>query len=280
MAPPAQPGRLVLVSAPRRGPGAAGRPASFWRFEGSPPPGSGRTPVLALGGLALDGRVFSRLGALARERDLVLANLPNDLPPTSRMEDVGLAGLEILDAAGHAGRPAVLMGSSFGGMAVLAAAAERPDRAAALVLLGTAPSWSFVSPRLRAVATIHRFIPRRAYPKVLVAVMLPPHRRMDPVIRADLRTQMLHRTKAFLGASIHAMRGFDALPRLGSLRAPALVMHGSEDGVLSPRAGAALAAGLPRATFVPLRGAGHLPHVSRVAETTAAIEGFLSREGL
>jgi pimeloyl-ACP methyl ester carboxylesterase len=280
MAPSLEPGRLILVSAPRRTQGAAGRPASFWRFEGAPPPGTGKTPVLALGGLALDGRVFSRLGALARERDLVLANLPNDVPLRSRMEDMGREGLEILDAAGHAGRPAVLMGSSFGGMAVIAAAADRPDRAAALVLIGTAPSWAFVSLRLRAAAAVQGLVPRRAYPRVFAAVMLPPLRRMDPEVRADLRAQMLHRTKEFVGASIHAMRGFDAVPRLGSIRVPALVVHGSDDGVLPPRGGAALAAGLPRATLVPLAGAGHLPHVSRAAETAAAIGEFLAREGL
>ncbi len=280
MASSREPGRLILVSAPRPGTGAAGRPASFWRFEGAPPPGTGKTPVLALGGLALDGRVFSRLGALARERDLVLANIPNDMPPGSRMEDMGREALEILDAAGHAGRPAVLMGSSFGGMAALAAAALRPERAAALVLLGTAPSWAFVSFRLRAAAAVHGLVPRRAYPKVFAAVMLPPLRRMDPAVRADLRAQMLHRTKEFVGASLHAMRGFDAVPGLGSLRAPALVVHGSDDGVLPPRAGAALAAGIPRATLVSLPGAGHLPQVSRPAETAAAIGEFLAREGL
>jgi len=272
----ALPGKVFLVSAPR----GQGRPASFWRFEGAPASGNGKTPVLALAGLGLDGRVFSRLASLARGRDLVLANLPNDFPPSARMEDMGRAAWEILDAAGHAGRPAVLMGSSFGGMAALAAAAERPDRTAGLVLIGTAPSWSFVSARLRAASAVHGLVPRRAYPRVFAAVMLPPLKRIDPAVKAGLRLQMLHRTKGFVGACLHAMRGFDALPGLPSLRVPALVVHGDDDGVLPPRAGAALAAGLPRAALVAMAGAGHLPHVSRAAETAAAVEAFLSREGL
>jgi pimeloyl-ACP methyl ester carboxylesterase len=276
MAPSVEPGRLTLVSAPR----GRGRPASFWRFEGSPPPGSGKTPVLALGGLGLDGRVFSRLAALARDRDFVLANLPNDVPARSRMEDMAREAWEAFDAAGHAGRAAILMGSSFGGMAALAAAAERPERTAALVLLGAAPGWSFVSLRLRAAAGLHGLVPRRAYPGVFAALMLPPFKGIDPAIKAELRVQMLHRTKEFVGACLHAMRGFDALPRLPSLRVPALVVHGTDDGVLPPRAGAALAAGLPRAALVTMRDAGHLPHVSRAAETAAAVEAFLAKEGL
>lgn len=276
MAPPDAPGRLLLVSAPRDG----ARPASFWRFEGAPAPGSGKTPVLALGGLGLDGRVFSRLSPLARERDLVLANLPNDVAPRSRMEDMAREAWGAYDAAGHGSRSAILMGSSFGGMAALAAAAQRPERTAALVLLGSAPGWAFVSFRLRAAAGLHGLVPRRAYPRIFATLMLPPFRWIDPAVKEELRVQMLHRTKEFIGACLHAMRGFDALPRLPSLRAPTLVVHGTNDPVLPPRAGAALAAGLPRSSLVALRDAGHLPHVSRAAETTAAVEGFLAKEGL
>jgi pimeloyl-ACP methyl ester carboxylesterase len=236
--------------------------------------------VLALGGIGLDGRVFSRLGPLAEDRDLVLANLPNDLPAGGRMEDLGREALAILDAAGHAGRPAILMGSSFGGMAALAAALEAPVRAAALVLVGTAGSWSAVPLHLRATARLHPLVPRRPYPAVFAGIMLPPHRWIDPGHREELRAQMLHRTKGFVGATVRAMRGFDAGPRLPSLRCPALVIHGSRDAVFPVRAGAALANGLGRGSLVVLHGAGHLPHVSHAAETLAAIRGFLAKEGL
>src|SRR5689334_18760972 len=104
---------LRLVSDPRHGAGPpdprrrAG-PASFWRFEGAPAPGTGKTPVLAIAGLGLDGRVFSRLGALARDRDLVLVNLRNDRPAGTSMAEFGREALDALDAAGHGDRPAVL----------------------------------------------------------------------------------------------------------------------------------------------------------------------------
>jgi pimeloyl-ACP methyl ester carboxylesterase len=61
---------------------------------------------------------------------------------------------------------------------------------------------------------------------------------------------------------------------------PALVVHGGEDRVLPPRAGAALAAALPRATLHAMPGCGHLPHVSRPEEVVAAVGKFLAKEGL
>jgi len=172
------------------------------------------------------------------------------------------------------------MGSSFGAMVALAAAAAIPGRTAALILIGAAPSWGYVPLGLRAAARLHPLVPRTAYPRVLAAVMVPPARWTDPELRDELRTQMLHRTKGFIGATLGAMRGYDALPGLPTLRAPALVIHGSRDSVLPFRGGEALAAALPRATFLGLPGAGHLPHVSRPEEVVEAVEAFLGKEGV
>ena len=268
---------IRLVSAPA---GTRGRPASFWRFEGAPPPGSGRTPVLAIAGLGLDGRVFRRLAPLAADRDLVLANLPNEVPPGRALEPFVRGALDALDAAGHSGRPAVLAGSSFGGMVALATALAAPERTAALVLLGTGPGWSWVRARLRAGSAIHPLVPRRAYPRVFATVMLPPGRWADPAAREDLRAQMLHRTKEFVGACIAGMRAFDGGERLGEVRAPALIVHGDQDAVFSRASADALAARLPRRTLRLVEDCGHLPHVSRPEETLEAIRTFLGREGL
>jgi len=236
--------------------------------------------VLALGGLGLDGRSFSRLAPLAGERDLVLANIPNELPPAARMEDLAREAFGILDAAGHAGRPVVLMGSSLGGMVALAAALEAPTRAAGLVLLGAAASWSEVPARLRIASRLIPFIPRRPFPAVLAAFMVPPFKHPDPAVRNELRTQMLHRTKEYAHRALSAMRGFDARARLPTPRMPALVVHGGDDRVLPPRAGAALAAALPRATLHAMPGCGHLPHVSEPGPVVEALARFLAKEGL
>jgi len=274
--PPLAP--LLLVSAPRDG----APPASFWRFEGAPPPGRGDTPVLALAGLGLDGRVFGRLGSLARRRDLVLANLPNRLPPASpSMEDLAREALSILDAAGHAGRPAVLLGSSVGGMVALAAALSFPQRVRALVLVGTCATRADLPWRLRALSRLHPLVPRRAYPRALAAILLPRSRyRDDPEGREELRLQMLRRTKGFVGGFLHAMDGYDVRARLREVAAPALVLHGERDGVIPLAAGRALAAALPRARFTAFPGVAHLPHFSAPGPFGDAVERFLVGERL
>jgi pimeloyl-ACP methyl ester carboxylesterase len=187
--------------------------------------------------------------------------------------------LAVLDAAGHGGRRAVVAGSSFGGMVALSLALEHPDRVAALVLLGTAPGWSHLRARLRAGSRLHPLVPRRPYPLLFAEVMLPRFRWIDPALREGMRVQMLHRTKEFLGASVAAMRAFDATARLGAIAAPALVVHGEGDPVFPPRAAAVLAAGIPRATLRTVPACGHLPHLTHPAATLGALRSFLAEAG-
>ena len=172
------------------------------------------------------------------------------------------------------------MGSSLGGMVALAAALAAPERTAALVLLGAPAAWASVPRRLKVAARIHSLVPRRPYPAAFAAVMLPPFKGYPPEVREELRVQMLHRTKESVGACIAAMRGFDARPRLGSIRAPTLVVHGESDGVIPPRSGAAIAAAVPGATFASIPHCGHLPQVSHPGEVIALTARFLEERGL
>jgi len=268
---------LRLESVPRPG----RRPASFWRFEGAPAPGTGRAPLLAVHGLGVDGRFFRHLGPLARDRDLVLVNLPNDLPAGATMDDLADEALSALDAAGHGAARAVVLGSSFGGMVALAVALARPGRTAGLVLVGTAGAWADVPLHLRFLARVHPLVPRLPYPRVLAALMLPPVFSVaDPAAREELRVQMLHRTKGFVGGAIGAMRGFDARGRLGGVAAPTLVVHGGADHIFPERTGRALAAAIPGARFVGIPSCGHLPPFTHPGDTCRAVESFLREASL
>ena len=97
-------------------------------------------------------------------------------------------------------------------------------------------------------------LPRGAYAEAVGANMLcPPHVRRA-LFAADL----------------------DLRPAFAAATCPALVIHGSEDTVVSPACGAAAAELIPGATHLPYEGAGHAPFLDapdRFAADLAAFAG-------
>jgi pimeloyl-ACP methyl ester carboxylesterase len=71
----------------------------------------------------------------------------------------------------------------------------------------------------------------------------------------------------------------DLLPKLASVRVPALVVVGKEDASLPPPRSKRLAEALPNSTLVEIAGAGHLSALERPAEVTAAMLDFLRNRG-
>ncbi|MEU3494317.1 alpha/beta hydrolase [Kitasatospora cineracea] len=65
--------------------------------------------------------------------------------------------------------------------------------------------------------------------------------------------------------------------RLSGVRVPVLVLWGESDRVATPGYGAAYAGSFPDARFVPVPGAGHLPHLERPAEVLAHLDAELRR---
>jgi pimeloyl-ACP methyl ester carboxylesterase len=70
---------------------------------------------------------------------------------------------------------------------------------------------------------------------------------------------------------------FDARPWLGAIRAPTLVLGGSEDRVAPPAQLRALHAAIPGSTLALIDGAGHVPSGTRPAEVAAVVRRFLDQ---
>ncbi|MCH8144920.1 MAG: alpha/beta fold hydrolase [Gemmatimonadetes bacterium] len=72
-----------------------------------------------------------------------------------------------------------------------------------------------------------------------------------------------------------AMAGFDVRERLGGIRIPTMVLHGSEDAIFPPEVGERLAAALPMAEFRLVKGAAHGLPLTHGVEVKQAVRDLL-----
>jgi pimeloyl-ACP methyl ester carboxylesterase len=174
----------------------------------------------------------------------------------------------LLDAYGV--RSACLMGISMGGALAQLAALSHPERVSALVLVSTtAPGGPElpVDPRLSAFFDGAPDVPwsdpdavldhQVEFMRALAARSVP----FDEAAARALMSRALGRT-IDVRASLtnHNMTRDDQEPwfgRLGEIRVPTLIVHGSEDPLFPPGHGEALAGAIPGARLVLLPGIGH-----------------------
>ncbi|WP_270934535.1 3-oxoadipate enol-lactonase [Falsiroseomonas oryzae] len=103
----------------------------------------------------------------------------------------------------------------------------------------------------------------------------PGWREANPERLADVRAMILATPpQGFVGA-VHALIGFDLADQLGDVRAPTLVLHGSEDQALPPAQGERIAALIPGARFALVEGAAHIANLEQPARFDALLLPFL-----
>jgi pimeloyl-ACP methyl ester carboxylesterase len=177
---------------------------------------------------------------------------------------VGL--LDVLDVA-----RAHLVGLSSGGALAQVAALDHPDRVATLTLISTSPAGPDPDLPGMAEGAGERFAaiaaPDWSDPESVVDYGVAFSRVLagggQPFDEAG--TRAVWRRAVARSASIEASHtNHDAIEgtdrwreRLGELRAPTLVIHGTDDPLFPPGHGAALADEIPDAELLLLEGAGH-----------------------
>jgi len=181
----------------------------------------------------------------------------------------GYAGavLALADALGLA--EFALAGHSLGGAVALELALCEPDRVRALIVISATARIAVAPALLQQLesdpATARQWIVEAGY---------------GPATPARTREMGLEQLASVppevLLGDFGACSTFDVRARLGEVRAPALVLCGSEDLLSPPKYVRALAEGLPNARFELLSGAGHMLPMEEPEATAAAIASFLA----
>jgi pimeloyl-ACP methyl ester carboxylesterase len=184
----------------------------------------------------------------------------------------GYAGaiLGMLDALGIP--RAVVAGHSMGGAVALSLAMDAPDRVAGLFLVGTGA-------RLRVAPAILEGSADPARSTETAEAMAAFS--FGPSASAEARAAHVRAVAAQPAGVLHddlaACDAFDAMARLGSIRAPTFVVVGEEDRLTPPKYAAFLRERLPGEGLLLVPGAGHMVATEAPAEVTAAAAAFLER---
>ena len=241
----------------------------YWR-EGKGP------AFVYVAGAEGTGRLFYKQAAdLRRDHTVITFPLRATGPHTLRelirdlrwiMRDAGFAR-------------ATLLGESFGGMVLLAAALAHPKMFERMILLNAFPYFTQRA-KIRLGVALYSLLPyswMRAYRARDIKRTL-----FGPEVAEEERRFYSEQTRfvprdGYL-SRLRIIRDTDLRPRLPEIKVPALVVAGTADGLIDS-AGAArlLVSALPRSRLKLLEGAGHTPLLServRVREWLAEFEQF------
>lgn len=169
----------------------------------------------------------------------------------------------------HGMERATVLGLSFGGMVAQTLALSHPEAVSRLILCacpGGLPPEAHGMIRERGLAA-----ERGGMAEVVEGTLerwFTPAFMNNPKVR-QVRQRLLDDDPKCWSDGWHAIAGFWALPRLGSIVAPTLVVAGEHDKATSREASNALAAAIPGAGLTVLPGA---PHMMQIENSTAFVK--------
>ena len=246
--------------------------AGLHHLDHAPPGASGPPLVLvhgAGGTLAHWPREIRELSG----RRVVAVDLPGHggSPPPGHTS-VGAYARSVLALADALALPRfVAVGHSMGGAVALALALDEPTRVAGLVLVGSGARLR-VAPEILAAAAAPALSPE--YAAAIAGRHLAPG--APAALREELARELAATAPGVLRGDYRACDTFDAMDRLGGVRAPALVVTGTDDRLTPRKYARYLAERIPGARLVEVPGAGHLVMREAPAAVAGALDGWLA----
>ncbi|MGH7579848.1 MAG: alpha/beta fold hydrolase [Gemmatimonadales bacterium] len=179
--------------------------------------------------------------------------------------------------------PVDLAGLSFGGAIVTSFVNRHPDRVHSLLYFDPVFNTGRPLPpeeRSSWAWNVHMVLRggSDAMATGQASDFLQPERHPDWVARYRVQQQFrgtresLRRTRAAIAVAPHQA---EQLRKLGATSLPVLIVWGRQDKVAPFKESEALLAAIPRAGFVPVDSAGHLPHLERPTVVVPAVVRFL-----
>jgi 3-oxoadipate enol-lactonase len=197
-------------------------------------------------------------------------------PPAPAGRAIGAYAADVAALLDALGMPrASLLGLSFGGMIAQEFTLAYPARVASLVVGACGPR---IPPEARdAVRARGNVDPATGMASVVDQTMqrwfTPAYMNAEPAQR--VRARLLADDPAGWAAGWNAIADFDALDRLGSVRAPTLVVAGENDAGAAVATTKMIADAIPGSRFTVLSGAPHMMQIECADRFTESVIAFL-----
>jgi pimeloyl-ACP methyl ester carboxylesterase len=185
---------------------------------------------------------------------------------------IGTLAEDTLGLLDHLGiDSAHVYGQSMGGMVGVEMALAHPERLRSLILAATHAGRR----RASAVGGSGKVPKNRPYLALYAEAFAREHpdHVAEDILVGSQNPQPMHASRR----QWDAVDRWDAWDRLQEISVPTLMVHGTEDRLVSVENARRLARAIPGAELVVLEGAGHVYHSEQAEESDAAVMDFLDR---
>jgi pimeloyl-ACP methyl ester carboxylesterase len=248
------------------------------------PGAGGRAPVLLVPGYTGSKEDFAAvLAPLAAAGHRVVAmdmrgQFESPGPDDPAAYTVEALAVDVRAVLADLGRPAHLVGHSFGGLVARAAAVADPGALASLTLMCSGPG-AIGGERKQRIDLLAPVLAAGGMPGVYDAIEAladadPRSVRVAPELRAFLRRRFLASSRVGLEAMGQALTGEpDRVAELAALGLPLLVVHGVDDDAWPPDVQRVMAGHLG-AAYAVISKAAHSPAAENPGETAGVLRDF------